>query len=118
MAHVLAPLIAARWSKRWKESLVAMVALESICAELMTLPFVLHTFGQMSFIGLVANVLVCAGAAGYAADTGRRIAACCSLPWLAGSPGLPAFCSRTCWILLICSAEFPMYSYRIWHYRG
>jgi competence protein ComEC len=57
---VLAPLIQKRWSERWKESLVAAVALESICAEAMTLPYILHVFGQMSFVGLVANVLVVA----------------------------------------------------------
>ncbi len=57
---VLAPLIRTRWHKRWQESLVLGVALESVCAEIMTLPFVLHTFGQMSFIGLLANVLVVA----------------------------------------------------------
>lgn len=55
---VLAPLVQARWPAEWRESLVASVALESICAETMTLPFVLHMFGQMSFIGLPANVLV------------------------------------------------------------
>lgn len=37
---------------------VIMVGLESISAEMMTLPYVLYTFGQMSFIGLPANVLV------------------------------------------------------------
>jgi predicted membrane metal-binding protein len=57
---ILAPLVQARWSERWKESIVASVALESICAEAMTLPYILHTFGQMSFVGLVANVLVVA----------------------------------------------------------
>ncbi len=57
---VLAPMIRLRWSKRWQESLVASVALESICAEMMALPFVLHAFGQMSFVGLPANVLVAA----------------------------------------------------------
>jgi competence protein ComEC len=36
------------------------VALESLCAELLTLPYILHIFGQMSFVGLVANVLVAA----------------------------------------------------------
>lgn len=55
---VLAPMIATRLHIRWQNSLVAMVALESLCAELMTMPFVLHTFGQMSFIGLLANVMV------------------------------------------------------------
>lgn len=57
---VLAPMIRARFSIRWQSSLIAAVALESLCAELMTLPFVLHTFGQISFIGLLANVLVVA----------------------------------------------------------
>jgi len=38
--------------------LIGAVALESICAEAMSLPFVLHIFGQMSLIGLPANVLV------------------------------------------------------------
>lgn len=57
---VLAPLIHSRWKGRWQSSLILMIALESLCAELMTLPFVLHTFGQMSFIGLFANVLVVA----------------------------------------------------------
>jgi competence protein ComEC len=57
---ILAPMIQTRWKQKWRDSLVAAVALESLCAEVMTLPFVLHAFGQMSFIGLVANVLVVA----------------------------------------------------------
>lgn len=57
---VLAPMLLVRLPKRLHTSLVVTVALESLCAELMTLPYVLHVFGQMSFIGLVANVLVAA----------------------------------------------------------
>ncbi len=57
---VVAPAVSRNWPKRWRESIVLSVALESICAELMTLPFILHTFGQMSFVGLPANVLVTA----------------------------------------------------------
>lgn len=57
---ILAPLVSSNWPARLKESLVISIGLESICAELMTLPFVLHAFGQMSFIGLLANVLVTA----------------------------------------------------------
>jgi competence protein ComEC len=38
--------------------LVAAVALESVCAEIMTLPFILFIFGQMSFVGLLGNVLI------------------------------------------------------------
>lgn len=57
---VLAPMILRRLPERVQNSLVATVALESLCAEAMTLPYVLHIFGQMSFIGLVSNVLVVA----------------------------------------------------------
>jgi competence protein ComEC len=55
---ILAPLIQSRWPARWHKSLIGAVALESICAEIMSLPFVLYIFGQMSLIGLPANVLV------------------------------------------------------------
>jgi len=57
---LLAPLIQRRWVSRWKNSVIAGVALESICAEILTLPLVLFVFGQMSRVGLVANVLVVA----------------------------------------------------------
>lgn len=57
---VLAPQIQRRLAQRWTDSLLFSVALESLCAELVTIPFVLHTFGQMSFVGLIANVLVVA----------------------------------------------------------
>lgn len=57
---ILAPLLQVNWSARWKESIIACVALESICAEIMALPYILHTFGQMSFVGIIANVLVVA----------------------------------------------------------
>lgn len=57
---VVSPLIQARWPGRWHKSLAGSVALESVCAELMSLPFILHIFGQMSLIGLPANVLVVA----------------------------------------------------------
>ena len=55
---VLAPLVVQRLWVSWRHSIILMVAIESLCAETMTLPFVLHTFGQMSLIGLPANVLV------------------------------------------------------------
>jgi competence protein ComEC len=55
---VVSPLVQARWPGRWHQSLVGGVALESVCAEAMSLPFVLYIFGQMSLIGLPANVLV------------------------------------------------------------
>jgi len=57
---VLAPLISHNWPERWRESVVVSVALESICAELLAVPYVLHTFGQVSFVGLAGNVLIAA----------------------------------------------------------
>jgi competence protein ComEC len=55
---VIAPIFKARLPRRWQDSLIAGVALESISAEIITLPFVVHYFGQMSAAGLPANVLV------------------------------------------------------------
>lgn len=57
---IVAPLVLLRLPKRLQGSLVVAVAVESLCAELMTLPYVLHIFGQMSFVALLANVLVVA----------------------------------------------------------
>lgn len=55
---ILSPLVQARWGGKWSSSLLGSVALESICAEMMTLPLILFVFGQMSRVGLIANVLV------------------------------------------------------------
>lgn len=55
---VLAPLLVARFRPKWQKSMIIMVAIESLCAEIMTMPYVLHVFGQISLIGLPANVLV------------------------------------------------------------
>lgn len=56
----LAPALGARLKPGGELPLVVLIGLESVSAEMMTLPYVLHTFGQMSFIGLPANVLVVA----------------------------------------------------------
>lgn len=57
---VLAPAVIGRLRYRWQQAVILTIAAESLCAELMTLPFVLHTFGQMSLVGLPANMLVVA----------------------------------------------------------
>jgi competence protein ComEC len=44
--------------ERLRHNLLIGVALESVCAELMSTPYILYVFNQMSFIGLPANVLV------------------------------------------------------------
>jgi competence protein ComEC len=55
---VLSPLIQTRWPAKWHQTLIGGVALESICASVMTEPFILYVFGQMSLISLPANMLV------------------------------------------------------------
>lgn len=55
---VLSPAMGRLFSDRFNKSILLGVALESVCAEIMCLPLILHVFGQMSFIGLLANVLV------------------------------------------------------------
>jgi competence protein ComEC len=55
---IIAPLIKERLNWKILESIVGSVALESICAEIMALPYVVHVFGQMSLIGLLANILI------------------------------------------------------------
>lgn len=55
---MLAPQIFRRfWGER-RPPVLAQVAIETLCAEIMTIPLVLFIFGQVSLIGLVANVLV------------------------------------------------------------
>jgi competence protein ComEC len=54
---VIAPVISGRLFRK-PPKLLTMVLLETLSAELMTLPLILMTFGQLSIIALVANVLV------------------------------------------------------------
>jgi competence protein ComEC len=54
---MIAPLAAVKLFRR-KPKLLSMVMLETLAAELMTLPLIMMTFGQLSVIGLLANVLV------------------------------------------------------------
>lgn len=44
--------------ERLRHNWLVAIALESLCAEIMTLPLVLFIFGQMSFVSLLANVIV------------------------------------------------------------
>jgi competence protein ComEC len=54
---IIAPVLSVRLFRQPPKLLVA-AALETFCAELMALPFIMLMFGQLSLIGLVANVLV------------------------------------------------------------
>jgi competence protein ComEC len=87
---VLAPLAVKRLFGERQPRLVTLIIIESLCAEVMTLPYVLFIFGQLSLVSLLANVLVAtlvplamllgviAGAAGLL------------IPWLAGWFAWPA----------------------------
>jgi competence protein ComEC len=55
---VLAPLVIQRLFGERKPRLVTQLIIESLCAEVMTLPYVLFIFGQMSTVGLLANLFV------------------------------------------------------------
>lgn len=57
---ILAPMVLARFPARLQGSLIFTVAIESLCAEIMAMPFIIHIFGETSLIGLLANVLVVA----------------------------------------------------------
>ena len=56
----LSPLVTRRLYKQRKPGFVAAIIIESLCAEITTLPYVLYIFGQMSTVGLAANLLVAA----------------------------------------------------------
>ena len=55
---ILAPQIFKRFWKDKQPSLLPQVAVETLCAEAMTLPLIMFIFGQVSLIGLIANILV------------------------------------------------------------
>ncbi len=55
---VVAPIISRRIYRKREPGFVGAMILESLCAEAMTLPYVLYIFGQMSTVSTLANVLV------------------------------------------------------------
>lgn len=57
---VVAPPTTRRIFRGKPVPLLGQIAIESLCAELMTIPLILYIFGQISFIGLLANMLVVA----------------------------------------------------------
>lgn len=58
---VVGPLVSERFvPEKIRGNVLVGVGVESMCAELMTLPVVLHVFGQMSLVNLPANVFIAA----------------------------------------------------------
>lgn len=54
---LIAPMVADRLFRR-EPKLLGMVVLETLAAEIMTLPLIMMSFNQLSLVGLVANALV------------------------------------------------------------
>jgi len=57
---VLAPLIVRRFLGAKQPRLLTQIMIESLCAQIMTIPIVLFIFGQVSLVGMIANMLVVA----------------------------------------------------------
>jgi competence protein ComEC len=55
---VLAPLLIKRIYKGKQPQLLAAVIIETLCAQIMTLPLIMYIFGNISLISLPANVLI------------------------------------------------------------
>jgi competence protein ComEC len=55
---MVSPLFHNRLPAIFQKSVLLSVVVESICAEIMSLPYVLYTFNQMSYVGLLANMVV------------------------------------------------------------
>lgn len=55
---VLAPLLQRRLFGDKKPKLLGQIVLETICAQLLTLPLILFVFGDFSVLALLANVLI------------------------------------------------------------
>ncbi len=87
---VLAPLVIKRLYGTKEPRLVSKILIESLCAEIMTLPYVLFIFGQMSLVSLLANVLVAAFVPLAMLLCAIAGVAGMLLPCLAGWPAWPA----------------------------
>lgn len=55
---IVAPLVAQTIRKNKEPKLIAALLIETIAAQIVTLPLIMYIFGRVSLIGLVANVLV------------------------------------------------------------
>ncbi len=57
---IVAPLVTKRICGEKEPKLFIRIMIETLCAELITAPYMLHIFGQASFVTLPANVLIAA----------------------------------------------------------
>lgn len=57
---VLGPMVTTKLYAAKEPPMLMQIVIESLCAEVMTLPLILYIFGQMSMVSLLANMLVVA----------------------------------------------------------
>jgi competence protein ComEC len=57
---VVGPLVTRKLYGEREPPMLIQIVIESLCAEVMTLPLILYIFGQMSMVSLLANMLVVA----------------------------------------------------------
>jgi ComEC/Rec2-related protein len=57
---VLGPIVTQKVYGEKEPPMLPAIVIESLCAEVMTLPIILYIFGQMSLVSLLANMLVVA----------------------------------------------------------
>ncbi|HSX43695.1 MAG TPA: ComEC/Rec2 family competence protein [Candidatus Saccharimonadales bacterium] len=55
---IVAPLVTKRWYKDKKPSFVTLLVIETMAAQIMTVPLIMYIFGQYSVVALLANILV------------------------------------------------------------
>lgn len=83
--------LAAKPRSGWRQTLLKLL-IESTCAQLMTLPLLMHNFGQLSVVAPLANLLIL-----------PLVPLAMLLGFLAGLAGiwLPAFCGWLSWPALL-----------------
>lgn len=86
---IISPVLIERFFRR-PPKLVTTVLIETLCAEIMTLPLIMAIFGQMSLVGLLANLLIVPLIPAAMLLAAAAAAAGMLVPWSAGWLAWPA----------------------------
>lgn len=54
---IISPLVSAKLHKRKQQSFIGQIMIETVSAQLMTMPLILYIFKQISFVSFVSNLL-------------------------------------------------------------
>lgn len=55
---ILSPLLRTRFRSRKEKGLIGLILLETLSAQIMTMPLILYIFGTSSYVAIIANILV------------------------------------------------------------